>query len=74
MSVNKCKCRLCGDVIESKYRHDFVVCKCGEIFTDGGSDYIRRGAKTDFNNIIDLSDEEENGSRTDNRGTGQLVD
>ena len=56
--MNKCKCRLCGDVIESKHRRDFVRCKCGEIFTDGGDDYIRRGAKTDLNNIIHIPEEE----------------
>jgi hypothetical protein len=50
--ANVAECRLCGDVIESKHRHDFVTCKCGEIFTDGGREYIRRGA-TDLNNIID---------------------
>lgn len=54
---NRCQCRQCGDVIESKHRHDFVSCKCGEIFTDGGTAYIRRGAK-DFNNVIDLSEYE----------------
>ncbi len=53
--TNKCMCRLCGDVIESKHGHDFVRCKCGEIFTDGGKRYIRRGA-SDLNNIIDLSE------------------
>lgn len=52
---NRCKCRLCGDVIESKERHEFVRCRCGEIFTDGGTDYIRRGAN-DLNNIIDMSE------------------
>ena len=40
---NIVKCRKCGDVIESKHRHDFVMCMCGSIFTDGGQDYIRRG-------------------------------
>lgn len=53
--VNKCQCRHCGDIIESKHRHDFVSCKCGAIFTDGGTAYIRRGAK-DLNDIIDLSE------------------
>jgi tRNA(Ile2) C34 agmatinyltransferase TiaS len=53
--TNKCMCRLCGDVIESKSGHDFVRCKCGEIFADGGTRYIRRGA-SDLNNIIDLSE------------------
>ena len=52
---NKCQCRLCGDIIESTHGHDFVRCKCGEIFTDGGTRYIRRGA-SDLNNIIDLSE------------------
>ena len=53
--VNKCQCRKCGDVIESKHGHDFVRCKCGAIFTDGGKSYIRRGAH-DLNDIIDLSE------------------
>ncbi len=57
MTRNRCQCLLCGDVIESKYRHDFVSCKCRAIFTDGGKDYIRRGAKS-FDNIIDLGDKE----------------
>lgn len=53
--INKCQCRLCGDIIESKHRHDFVQCRCGAIFTDGGTDYIRRGANN-LNDIIDLSE------------------
>jgi hypothetical protein len=53
--TNKCQCRHCNDIIESKHRHDFVTCKCGAIFTDGGKEYIRRGAK-DLNDIIDLSE------------------
>ena len=52
---NKCQCRKCGDIIESKHRHDFVSCKCGAIFTDGGTSYIRRGAQS-FDDIIDLSE------------------
>lgn len=40
---NRARCRICGDVIESKYRHDFVECKGGHIFIDGGTDYIRYG-------------------------------
>jgi len=56
--MNRCKCKLCGDIIISKHRHDFVRCKCGEIFTDGGEDYIHRGAG-DFTNLIDLPGPEE---------------
>lgn len=40
---NRARCRKCGDVIESKYRHDWKECKCGAIFVDGGKDYVRRG-------------------------------
>jgi hypothetical protein len=54
---NRCQCRQCSDIIESKHGHDFVRCQCGAIFTDGGTRYIRRGA-TDLNDIIDLSEYE----------------
>lgn len=54
---NRVKCKLCGDVIESKRRHDFVNCKCGECFTDGGTSYIRRGGNPD--DMIDMSEYEE---------------
>lgn len=47
---NRCQCTACLDIIESKHRHDFVSCKCGRIFTDGGQDYIRRG----FVNTTDI--------------------
>ncbi len=53
--TNKAQCRLCGDIVESKHRHGFIRCKCGEIFVDGGKSYIRRGA-SDLNNIIELSE------------------
>lgn len=38
---NWSKCAKCGDVVESKHRHDFVRCKCGAIAVDGGNDYHR---------------------------------
>jgi hypothetical protein len=52
--VNKCQCARCLDIIESRHRHDFVQCKCGAIFTDGGTEYIRRGGEIE--NIIDMSE------------------
>ena len=55
---NRAQCKLCKDVIESTHRHDFVECSCGEIFLDGGLDYIRAGAVTDIGNFIDLSEVE----------------
>ena len=50
---NRCQCSVCLDIIESKTRHNFVQCKCGAIFTDGGKDYIRRGGDVP---IIDLTE------------------
>lgn len=53
---NSAKCRVCEDEIESKHRHNFVSCKCGEIFIDGGREpYSRAGAK-DFANFINTSE------------------
>lgn len=42
---NALKCKLCGDIIESKSTHDFVRCKCGKCFVDGGKDYVRYGVE-----------------------------
>jgi len=55
--TNKAKCMRCGDIIESKFRHDFVECSCGSIFVDGGKDYLRRGyLKKDGDCFIELSE------------------
>jgi hypothetical protein len=32
--------------MESVHRHDFVQCKCGESFLDGGNEYFRAGGYT----------------------------
>lgn len=58
IKVNKAKCRRCGDIIESKSVHDYVICKCGAIAVDGGKEYLRRSA-IDLNDIIELSEETE---------------
>lgn len=36
---NKAKCKLCETVIESFHAEDYVTCKCGEIFVDGGDSF-----------------------------------
>lgn len=40
--LNRALCKICGSVIESMYRHDFVYCSCTAIAVDGGNDYARR--------------------------------
>lgn len=39
---NKIKCKKCGDIIESKHRHDFRWCSCKNCAVDGGLDYMKR--------------------------------
>jgi len=52
-SPNKAKCRICEDVIESKHVHDWVSCKGGHIFIDGGREYRRAGTLKEG---VDLED------------------
>ena len=40
---NRVQCLYCGDIIESKTRHNFVTCSCGKTFVDGGLDFQRIG-------------------------------
>lgn len=42
---NAIQCKLCGDIIESTDRHQYVTCKCGACAVDGGHDYLRRSFK-----------------------------
>ena len=39
---NRAKCLLCGEIIESTYRHDFRWCSCRNLAVDGGLDYLKR--------------------------------
>ena len=55
---NAIQCNLCGEIIESKHRHDYVECKCGACAVDGGQNYLRRSYKSK-DCYIDLSITEE---------------
>jgi hypothetical protein len=57
MTRNACRCRKCNTVIESRHVHDFVMCPCGSVFTDGGLHYIRRGGELEH--IEDMSEYDE---------------
>jgi len=53
---NRVKCLVCGEVLESKYRHDFQMCSCeNQTFTDGGTDYFRRGGM-DMMKVLSIPD------------------
>ncbi len=53
---NKARCIHCGDIIESKFTHDFNECSCRTIFVDGGKEYLRRGFKNSPSDFEDLSE------------------
>ena len=53
---NSIQCKHCGDILVSQHVHDFVKCKCGCCFADGGHDYLRRGYRTSAEeDFIELS-------------------
>jgi hypothetical protein len=62
IKVNKIRCKHCGDVIESKYRHDFKKCSCGLVGVDGGTAYLRRcfrhSPEKDFEELSESWDDE----------------
>lgn len=39
---NAARCNVCGTTIESKHRHHFAQCPCGNIAVDGGTAYLRK--------------------------------
>lgn len=52
---NAARCRKCDTIVESKHRHDFVMCKCESIFVDGGTDYLRWGGEPDdFESLAEI--------------------
>lgn len=62
---NAIQCKLCGDVIESTHRHDYVECKCRACAVDGGHDYLRRcfremGCYIDLSKTIEVPEQKSN--------------
>ena len=42
---NAAKCLNCNEVVESKHRHDFARCSCGNVAVDGGKAYLKRSVR-----------------------------
>lgn len=55
---NRAKCKLCGSILESFHKFDYVSCKCGEISISGGMDAYECSAKS-FSNFLRV---DENGN------------
>lgn len=53
---NMARCKLCGDIIESRTTHEFRWCSCGAVAVDGGLSYLRRVGRLE--NMEDLSEVE----------------
>ena len=54
---NRAKCRLCGDVIESFHRGDYVACSCDEIAVAGGPEKLEVFAKA-WSSFLRVDDED----------------
>lgn len=55
---NKAQCNKCGDIIESKHRHDFVWCSCKSLAVDGGKSYLKRcGELKDWTELSECYEE-----------------
>jgi hypothetical protein len=52
---NAAQCAQCKDIIESTHVHDFKECSCGNIFVDGGREYLRHGWK-ELSEFVNLSE------------------
>ena len=79
--IHNCiRCKLCGEVIESKSRHDFVTCRCGACSVDGGHDYLRRcfAAPDCYEELsvmkVRADDREENPQSATESNTDKMID
>lgn len=52
---NRIKCLKCGNIIESKYRHNFIWCPCGSCAVDGGTSYLKRAWRPDTKGFEEMS-------------------
>ena len=62
IKLNRIRCKFCGDVITSYFRHDFKECKCGRVAIDGGHDYLSR-CFVEEDDYEDLSIVEDDGKK-----------
>lgn len=53
---NAIRCNLCGNVIESEYRHDMRWCECGAVAVDGGHSYLKRSFVNSPKDYTELSE------------------
>ncbi len=55
---NRIKCRLCGEVLESRTGDELILCSCGACGVDGGQEYLRRvGYEKDYEELSLFAEE-----------------
>ena len=64
---NVIRCKSCGDIIESKYTHDYVTCNCGRCSVDGGHSYLRRSFCDSTDDYEELSEFEDANEKIDDK-------
>ena len=53
--INRIKCKFCGDILESKSRHDFKFCSCCKVAIDVGHFYLKRsGNQNDWEELSEI--------------------
>jgi hypothetical protein len=52
---NMAQCLCCDCIVESKHRHDYQTCVCGNLSVDGGKDYLKRNF-INYSKVKDLSE------------------
>lgn len=62
---NAIRCNYCGDVIESTYRHEYIMCSFRKVAVDGGTDYLRRSYTNSQDDYTDLSEYAETDGKND---------
>ena len=48
------RCKKYGDILQSKYRYNFQICRCGSCYKDGRDDYCRVGGNKEDIEWLDI--------------------
>jgi len=57
VKLNKARCKVCGDVLISKYEGKEETCSCGKLKIGGGNSWLKRSGKSgvDFEELAILN-------------------
>jgi len=55
-ALNRAKCALCGDIVQSFYASDVAVCRCGEVHVIGGEQQAFKPSSGNWANLLYVDD------------------